>query len=98
MHAIVDASRRDFLLKSSTLLHVRIVPAAVLLEESVWVWAATDLGLSTAPSEAETMQWAHGYSGCMGVSMNGVHPVSRSVASLPSISPFRIAVIGRQKL
>jgi hypothetical protein len=34
----------------------------------------------------------------MGVSMNGVHDGSRSVASLPSMSPLRIAVIGRQKL
>ena len=40
---------------------------------------------------------AQGYSGCIGVSMNGVHEASRSVASLPSWSPFRIAVIGRQK-
>jgi hypothetical protein len=44
------------------------------------------------------MQCAHGYSGCIGVSMNGVHDGSRSVASFPSISPFRIAVTGRQKL
>ena len=29
---------------------------------------------------------------------NEVQPASRSVASLPSMSPLRIAVIGRQKL
>ena len=53
-----------------------------------------------APRRAtpDTMQWAHGYSGCMGVSMKGVHPASRSVASLPSVSPLRMAVTGRQKL
>jgi len=44
------------------------------------------------------MQWAHGYSGCIGVSMNGAQLASRSVASLPSRSPLRMAVIGRQKL
>ena len=44
------------------------------------------------------MQWAHGYSGCIGVSMNGVQPGSRSVALLPSRSPLRMAVTGRQRL
>ena len=39
-----------------------------------------------------------GYSGCIGVSFNGVQVGSRSVASLPSMSPLRIAVTGRQKL
>ena len=52
----------------------------------------------TPPSAAETMQWAHGYSGCIGVSMNGVQPGSATLASLPSWPPLRIAVIGRQKL
>jgi hypothetical protein len=51
----------------------------------------------TVPTAPETIQWAHGYSGCMGVSINGVHEGSRSVASLSSISPLRIAVMGRQK-
>ena len=36
--------------------------------------------------------------GCIGVSMKGTQEASRSVASLPSMSPLRIAVIGRQKL
>src|SRR5262245_7847974 len=52
---------------------------------------------STAPTAADEMQCAHGYSGCSGVSSSGIHPVSASVASLPSISARRIAVIGRQK-
>ena len=42
------------------------------------------------------MQCAHGYSGCIGVLSIGCHVASRSVAELPSISPLRIAVIGRQ--
>ena len=40
---------------------------------------------------------AQGYSGCMGVSMNGTQDSSRSVASFPSRSPLRMAVRGRQK-
>ena len=47
---------------------------------------------STAQTVAETMQCAHGYSGCIGVSMNGIRDGSRSAASLPSMSPLRIAV------
>src|SRR6202011_5041838 len=39
-----------------------------------------------------------GYSGCIGVAFRGCQLASRSVASLPSWSPLRIAVIGRQKL
>src|SRR5260221_13031108 len=42
------------------------------------------------------MQWAHGYSGCIGVLAIGCQVASRSVASLPSISSLRMAVIGRQ--
>lgn len=41
---------------------------------------------------------AQGYSGCMGVLSIGCQIASRSVAALSSISPFRIAVTGRQKL
>ena len=63
-------------------------------------------GMSSVPSAAlitpETlplrMQCAHGYSGCIGVLSIGCQVASRSVAGLPSISPLRIAVIGRQKL
>src|SRR5262249_30875959 len=45
------------------------------------------------PSEPDTMQCAHGYSGCIGVSMNGIQPGSRT-----SPSALRMAVTGRQKL
>src|SRR5512132_2910261 len=52
---------------------------------------------SMALATAElTMQWAHGYSGCIGVLSIGCQVASRSVASWPSISPLRMAVIGRQ--
>src|SRR6185503_2801027 len=51
---------------------------------------------STAPTAADEMQCAHGYSGCSGVSSSGNHSGTASVASLPSMSARRIAVIGRQ--
>src|SRR5262245_52656830 len=61
-------------------------------------------GISSVPSIAAIapaseplwMQWAQGYSGCPGVGPNGSHDATRSVAGLLSMSPFRIAVIGRQ--
>src|SRR5438093_5551265 len=85
--------------KSLTLVQVRTAPPAVGLAALSFGIAPPPISASsTAPSDADTMQWAHGYSGCIGVSMNGAQPASRSVASLPSASPFRIAVIGRQRL
>ena len=42
------------------------------------------------------MQCAQGYSGCIGVASIGCQVATRSVAVLPSMSPLRIAVIGRQ--
>src|SRR5712692_2533359 len=45
-----------------------------------------------------TMAAAAGYSGCIGLAFNDVQPASLSVASLPSRSPLRIAVTGRQRL
>src|SRR6185436_5805370 len=51
---------------------------------------------STAPTAADEMQCAHGYSGCSGVSSSGNHSGTASVAALPSMSARRIAVIGRQ--
>src|SRR5262245_35280696 len=51
---------------------------------------------STPPTAADEMQCAQGYSGCSGVSSSGNHSGAASVASLPSISARRIAVIGRQ--
>src|SRR5262249_32229618 len=53
--------------------------------------------VSMALATAELMmQWAHGYSGCIGVLSIGCHVASRSVASSPSMSPLRMAVIGRK--
>src|SRR5216117_3939165 len=83
---------------SPTLPHVRTAPPAVELAElSFGDGRPASSASSTAPSDADTMQWAHGYSGCIGVSMNGVQLGSRSVASLPSTSPLRMAVTGRQR-
>src|SRR4030095_7685973 len=63
---------------SSTLSHVRAAPPAVELAElSLGVGPEPISAASTAPSDADTMQWAHGYSGCIGVSMNGSQPGSR---------------------
>ena len=50
----------------------------------------------TVPAEPATMQCAQGYSGCMGVGPRGSQVASRSVAALPSSSPLRMAVTGRQ--
>src|SRR5215470_7591055 len=48
-----------------------------------------------------TVEWPDGYSGCAGVpggkkSSHGVHAGSGSVLGLLSVSPARMAVIGRQ--
>src|SRR5216683_554450 len=65
--------------KSPTLAHVRTAPPAVELAElSVGVGPEPISASSTAPRAPATMQWAHGYSGCMGVSMNGVQPGARA--------------------
>src|SRR5215469_10069713 len=52
-------------------------------------------------AEPLTVECPDGYSGCGGVpggkaSNHGVHPGSGSVLAFPSVSPRRIAVIGRQ--
>src|SRR5262245_23468215 len=44
------------------------------------------------------VEWPDKYSGCCGVGKSGVQAGSPSVRTLPSSSPFRMAVIGRQKL
>jgi hypothetical protein len=44
---------------------------------------------STVAMALALMQYAHGYSGCIGVSMSGSHAGSISVASFPSMSPLR---------
>src|SRR5512144_1581530 len=85
--------------KAPTLVQVRTAPPAVgLAELRVGVGPEPISASRTAPSDPDTMQCAHGYSGCIGVSMNGVQPGSRSVALLPSMSPLRMAVTGRQRL
>jgi hypothetical protein len=53
---------------------------------------------STAPTAPARIAWPLGYSGCIGASTSEAQEASRSVASLPSMSPLRIAVAGRQKL
>ena len=50
----------------------------------------------TAPTLAARMACALGYSGCSGASISEVQAGSRAVASLPSMSPLRIALTGRQ--
>src|ERR1700739_310409 len=57
---------------------------------------------STKAAEPLTVEWPDGYSGWGGVpagkkSSQGVQLGSGSVLALPSVSPARIAVIGRQK-
>ncbi len=84
--------------RSSTRVQVLIDPPAEGLAVSSGGIAPPAASASrTAPTAAATMQCAQGYSGCSGVSMNGIHAGSRSVASFPSLSPLRIAVTGRQK-
>src|SRR5262245_8656012 len=87
------------------LVHLRDIvelPLYVRIEQIVAVNGMTGLGPNThsrTPTAVPEMIAAcDGYSGCIGVSLNEVHPASRSVASLPSWSPLRIAVTGRQKL
>src|SRR5687767_9904008 len=51
---------------------------------------------TAAPAELNVL-WPEVYSGKGGVARSGVHPASFSVSVRASRSPFRIAVIGRQK-
>ena len=51
----------------------------------------------TRPAAGVTQECALGYSGWFGVAgRSGVHAGSPTVAALPSVSPARTAVIGRQ--
>src|ERR1700752_3140214 len=80
--------------KSPTLFQERTAPPAVELAElSLGLGPAPISAASTAPIAPDTMQWAHGYSGCIGVSMNGSQPGSPAPPSV-----LRMAVTGRQKL
>ena len=82
---------------ASKLVALRTTPGAVgvLIDTSGMLLVPITFWITvvTAPLR---MQWAHGYSGCSGVLSIGSQVGARSVASLPSISPLRIAVIGRQ--
>src|SRR5262252_6168502 len=81
--------------KSTALFHVRVTPPAVGLEvESVSIGLLPSSASMTAASALADTQWAHGYSGCIGVVMNGVQPTSCMRDWFPP--PLRIAVIGRQ--
>ena len=68
---------------------------AVALNGMVFTEPNTDS--KTAVAIVALMVACDGYSGCIGVGLNEVQPASRSVASLPSWSPLRIAVTGRLK-
>ena len=64
--------------------------------------ASPNAAARTKAAEPLNVEWADGYSGWAGVplgkkSSQGVHAGSGSVLGLPSVSPARIAVIGRQK-
>jgi len=77
----------------------RVTPGAVgLVMLIVDTRPVPNSASSTAPTAAALTQCAHGYSGCIGVSTSGNHAGSWAVASLPSMSPLRMAVTGRQKL
>src|SRR5713226_291295 len=83
--------------QSLTLVHLRVTPGAVgLVMVKTGIGPAPNSDSRTDLVAAEVMQCAQGYSGWRGVSMVGSQSGTRVVASLPSISPLRIAVIGRQ--
>src|SRR5712672_4587071 len=74
-----------------------VTPGAVGLVIATCGMSAVPRAASMAEAIAPLMmQCAHGYSGCIGVASIGCQAASRSVAGLPSMSPLRIAVIGRQ--
>src|SRR5258706_11964543 len=86
-------------------VHLRVTPGAVRLVIETSGTSLPNTLLSTTPAADDVMQWAHGYSGCIGVSPdgsddwpNGRQEGSRGVALLPVRSALRMAVIGRQKL
>src|ERR1700716_3200843 len=79
------------------LLHRWVTPGAVGLVMATPGMSAVPSAVSTAEAIAPLiMQCAQGYSGCIGVLSIGCHVASRSVAALPSMSPLRMAGIGRQ--
>src|SRR5712692_4637485 len=83
--------------KSARFSQVWVTPGAVgLVVRNAPMLPAPNSASSTPWAAPELMQWAHGYSGCIGVSMRGSHAASRTVAGLSSWSAFRMAVMGRQ--
>src|SRR6266478_6313073 len=85
--------------QSLTLVQVRVTPGAGgLVMVNAGMGPAPNSDSRTALAAADVMQCAQGYSGWRVVSMVGCQSGTRLVASLPSISPLRIAVMGRQKL
>src|SRR5256885_2950980 len=94
MRAIFTSS-----MNSLTLFHSRTWPSRVgLVDESLGTAVLPSSAMRTAPIAPDDTQWAHGYSGCIGVLMKGVHPASATIALFPLIWPLRMAVTGRQKL
>jgi hypothetical protein len=98
VYAIVDARVDDSVTISESRLKLRVTPGAVGVVILTVGIASPKKALRTEAADDSEMQWAHGYSGCIGVGMSGSQAASRSVASFPSMSPLRIAVTGRQKL
>src|SRR5262245_39140773 len=79
-------------------VHLRVTPGAVRLVIETSGMSLPSTLFRTLAAACDVMQWAHGYSGCIGVSPSGTHDASRGVALLPVRSALRTAVIGRQKL
>src|SRR2546428_13658638 len=85
--------------KSPRLVQVRTAPPAVELAELSFGTGPLPISAwRTAPSDPDTMQWAHGYSGCIGVAVNGGPAGSRAVAALPSKAPCAMGVLGRTRM
>src|SRR5262245_63249850 len=94
MRAIFTSS-----MKSPMLFHWRTMPSAVgLLDDSVGTGPLPSSAASTAPIAPDETQCAHGYSGCIGVAMNGDHPRSAGTLVAPATCSLRIAVAGGQEL
>src|SRR5262250_3400921 len=83
--------------KAVMLVQRWVTPGAVALVTAIsGISAVPSTAFTTPATEPLRIQCAHGYSGCIGVLSIGCQVASRSVAGLSSISPLRIAVIGRQ--
>src|SRR5215470_14085705 len=83
--------------KSCSRVHCRTTPGAVALVIETAGMSFPNSDCKTPAAADEVMQWAQGYSGCIGVSPSGDQLASRAVAGLSLRSALRIAVIGRQR-